>query len=101
MSRDRSQRRPYGSGALFEHRGSWYGQWRVRDRLLKRKVGPIRQRGSSTGLTKGQAEAKLRQLIETTVVPGVEPGTSLNQLGDRYVNHVEHVLHRKPSTIQD
>ena len=55
MSR-KNDRHAYGLGSLEEHRGSWYGRWRVNGRQVRRKVGAIRQRGSTEGLTRKQAE---------------------------------------------
>ena len=64
MRSQRNQRRSYGTGSLFIHRGKWYGQWRVDDRLVKRVIGPRREPGSRRGLTRTQAEAELRRRME-------------------------------------
>lgn len=97
-----SERRPYGSGSLFVRGRQWYGQWRVGGRLVKRRVGPVRPTGSSDGLTKSQAEARLRALIAGTTVTA-EGGDRLDieSLGYAYIQHVEMVLERKPTTVQD
>lgn len=51
-----SSRRPVGTGQLYEKHGAWYGRWRTTDdRRLNRKVGEIRIRGESGGLTKGDS----------------------------------------------
>ena len=60
------QRRNYGTGSLFTARGKWYGQWWVEGRQIKRAIGPKRQPGSRDGLTRKQAEAELRRLMQTT-----------------------------------
>jgi integrase len=58
-------KRPHGAGRLYVKWGSYYGRWRMRDgRYLNRRIGAVRQRGSSEGLTKSQAEAALRRLVE-------------------------------------
>jgi hypothetical protein len=58
-------KRPHGAGRLYVKWGSYYGRWRMPDgRYLNRRIGAVRQRGSSDGLTKSQAEAALRRLVE-------------------------------------
>lgn len=41
-------KRRYGTGSVFEKRHAWYGQWRVRDRLVTRKLGPVRPQAHAT-----------------------------------------------------
>lgn len=53
-------RRNHGTGHLYIKAGAYYGRWRTPDeRLLNRKVGPVRQVGSREGLTRAQAERAL------------------------------------------
>lgn len=80
-----SSRRPYGSGSVFEHRNAWYGQWRVGGRLVKRKLGLMRQPGSRDGLTRTQAEARLRALMtEVGAAPPVaEKRLTVPEAGER------------------
>src|SRR5262245_43078302 len=64
-----SPRRPAGTGSLFIRRDaagreSWYGKWRGGGRQIKRKLGPRRQPGTSSGLTQRQAEAELRRIMQ-------------------------------------
>jgi integrase len=94
-------RRAYGTGSLFESHGAWYGKWRVGDRQVKRKIAPIRQPGSQEGLTRKQAQAKLRRLMEQTQFVGRVARLTFEDVGNRYVHHVEHVMERKSSTVQD
>ena len=56
-------KRQYGTGSIFEKRNAWYGQWRVRNRMITRKLGPIRTPGGRDGLTRKMAEARLRKLM--------------------------------------
>ena len=56
----------YGTGSLLVQSGSWYGKWRDGGRQVKRRLGPKREPGSSDGLTRKQAEAELRRLMQTT-----------------------------------
>jgi integrase len=60
-----NSRRSYGTGSLFTHRGKWYGQWRSAGRLTKRAIGPKREPGRE-GLTRKQAEAELRRLMQSS-----------------------------------
>jgi integrase len=94
-------RRSYGTGSLHEYRGCWYGKWRIGDRQIKRKIGAKRKPGTRQGLTRKQAEARLRRLIDQVRVAPVEEVLRLADAGDCYLQHVEHVLERKPSTVQD
>ena len=94
-------RRPYGSGSLLEVHGSWYGQWRVRGRLVKRKLGPKRSPGSADGLTRAQAERRLRQMLEETRGVATSQRVSFPALAERYLSHLEHVMERKPTTLED
>ena len=91
-------RRSYGTGSLFvrvDGRGvqTWYAQWRVGGRLVKRRIGPKRRSTSADGLTKGQAERELRRLIDS-----VKPAPvvmDLAEAGRRRLAHLEAVGRRR------
>lgn len=100
MGRDNGQRRAYGSGSLYPHRGSWYAKWYVGSRQVKRKIGRQRERGTSEGLTKAQAEKEMRRLMRE-VKPTPQERLTLREVGDAYIAHVRDFLERKPSTVQD
>lgn len=101
MSAKAGRKRAYGSGSIVQEGSSWYGKWRVGDRQVKRRLGPVRPVGTSEGLTRKQAEGELRRLMgEVKLLVPVQRVT-FEQAGERYVHHVEHVLRRKPSTVQD
>ena len=56
-------KRPYGSGQHLREVGRYYGRWRTPDgRHLNRKLGPVRTRGGSDGLTRAQAEQAFRRI---------------------------------------
>jgi integrase len=81
-------KRRYGTGSIFEKRNAWYGQWRVRNRTITRKLGPIRTPGSRDGLTRKMAEARLRKLMaEVTVTPVYERMT-IAEAGERLIKHL-------------
>jgi len=84
----RAAKRRYGTGSMFEKRNAWYGQWRVRNRTITRKLGPIRKPGSRDGLTRKMAEARLRKLMaEVTVTPLFERMT-IEEAGERLIQQL-------------
>lgn len=102
MSSQQSARRSYGSGSIVLRRGAYYGKWRVGERQVMRKLGPARRPGSRDGLTRKQAEAQLRRLMqEVRVAPTAFERLTVAETGERYLRHVEHVLERKPTTVAD
>lgn len=100
-------RRSYGTGHLYvkadgDGRETWYGQWYAAGRRVKRRIGPKRPRGSRDGLTRAQAEREMRQRMEQdAVVRSVAERRTIKQAGELYIDHLEHVMERKRSTIQD
>jgi integrase len=101
MSREGKGKRAYGSGSIIEERGSWYGKWRVGERQVKRRLGPVRPVGSREGLTRKQAEAALRRMMDEVKVLAPEERVDFGEVAQRYLHHVEHVMRRKSSTVQD
>jgi integrase len=95
-------KRSYGSGSLFVKAGKWYGRRWVGEARVKRALGPVREPGSRQGLTRSQAERELRRRMEAEgVVVSARDRLTLGEAGARYLDHLEHVMERKPSTIQD
>lgn len=66
-----------------------------------RKLGPIRQPGTRTGLTRAQAEARMRALMAETSLPASTERLTFEEMGRRYLQHLEEVMQRKRTTIQD
>jgi integrase len=99
-----ASRRSYGTGSLIVRtdragRETWYGKWRSHGRQVMRRVGLKRAAGSREGLTRTQAEAKLRQLIAES--PGGNPTAerlTLAEVAPRYLRHLE-AKGRKRSTV--
>jgi hypothetical protein len=59
-----AKKRDYGTGGLYidPERGAYYGRWRTADgRQLNRKVGPVRSRGETDGLTQGAGREEVPQ----------------------------------------
>ncbi len=95
-------RRPRGTGTIVEKHDAYYGQWRVRGKPVLRKLGPVRKPGTREGLTKSQAEARLRELMSETAkapVPVAER-MSVEQVGRRLITHLK-AKGRKDSTLEN
>ena len=84
---------------MVEKGNRWYGQWYVRGRLVKRSLGPMRQPGSRDGLTRTQAEARLRELMLETdsAPPPVTERMTIAEVGDRRIKQLAR-SGRKPDT---
>lgn len=90
-ARDGRNGRSYGTGSLWARsnaRGgeTWYGQVRVGGRLVRRAFGPKRAAGSRDGLTRVQAEKRLRELIEEAA-PAVAERVTIEQAGREFVRN--------------
>jgi hypothetical protein len=95
-------RRAYGTGSLFVKGGKWYGRWWIGNQRVKRALGPVRKPGSREGLTRAQAERQMRRRIEAeALVVRSHDRLTVIEAGERYVDHLEHVIERKRTTIQD
>jgi hypothetical protein len=84
-----SPRRSYGSGSLFSKAGSWYGQWWVGERRVKRKLGPVREPGTRDGLTKAQAERELRRRMDTEGATPRGERLTVSEGAERLIDHLE------------
>ena len=103
-----SARRSYGTGSLYVERDArgrevWYGRWQSPGRgKANRKIGLKRQRGSREGLTRVQAERELRRRIDAdAAVVARGQHRTIAEAGAEYVEHLENVMERKRTTIQD
>ncbi|MQA91394.1 MAG: tyrosine-type recombinase/integrase [Gemmatimonas sp.] len=98
-------RRSYGSGRLWSVKRKkgevWYASWWAGPVRVKRKLGPKRGPGSSDGLTRAEAERELRRRVERDVVVAKPKRRTLEQAGEEYIDHLETVMERKRTTIQD
>jgi integrase len=98
-------KRPYGAGALYTRtdasgRESYYARWRGEGgQEVKRRIGLKRSAHAADGLTKREAEEKLRRLRDE-VKPTPEVGTALTiaELGERYIANLER-QERKRATV--
>jgi integrase len=101
-------KRSYGTGSLYVARDgggreSWYGRWQSPGGgKAKRRIGLKRQPGSREGLTRVQAERELRRRLDAdAVVLARGQQRTITEAGAEYVDHLEHVMERKRTTIQD
>lgn len=94
----RPSKRRYGTGSVFERRNAWYGKWRVRDRQVTRRLGPIRAPGSRDGLTRTMAEARLRKLMSEVTIPRVAERVTVAEAGERLIKQLT-TRGRKVSTM--
>jgi hypothetical protein len=93
--------RPRGTGSLFIQRGSYYGKWWEVGRQVKRTIGPVRKPGTREGLTKTQAEARLRAMMqEARSAPALQERLTVAEAGNRLLQHLE-AIGRKRSTRGD
>ena len=99
-------KRSYGSGSLLvreDSRGreTWYAKVRVGGRQSKRAIGPKREAGSRRGLTRTQAEARLRKLLdELALAPPLLERLTVEEAGARYLAHLA-AIGRRRSTLGD
>ncbi len=84
---------------MFEKGNRWYGQWYLRGRLVKRSLGRVREPGSREGLTRTQAEARLRELMleANSAPPPVTERMTVAEVGDRRIKQLAR-SGRKPDT---
>jgi hypothetical protein len=88
-----TNRRSFGTGSLELRpdkygREVYYARFYSGGRQLKRRLGPKRKAGETTGLTKAAAERALQKLIEAhlRLVPVAER-VDLRTAGERYLQH--------------
>ena len=97
-------RRSYGTGSLYVRedsagRETWYGRWHANGSRVKRRIGLKRTEGATDGLTRTQAEAKLRELMaEVQVSARAGERLTVAEVDRRYRAHGKRAG-RKPSTL--
>ncbi len=66
MSREK---RANGAGTIYIKHGSYYGRWLTQSGgRTNRKLGPVRRPGTAAGLTRAQAERRLRAVMDQVEV---------------------------------
>jgi integrase len=103
--REARPRRARGTGSLTARRDTagrdtWYGRFWLNGRLVKRRIGLKRPAGEKHGLTRSQAEAELRRLMqEAAAAPPVVERLNVAEAGERYIDHLERIG-RKRATLE-
>ena len=77
----------------------YYGKWRVDGRQVMRRLGPVRASGTREGLTKTQAEARLRSAMAEMTLPPATERLTVQEAAERLIGHLE-AMGRKPSTLR-
>jgi integrase len=94
-------RRARGTGSIIIRNDTYHGKWWVGDRQVMRKLGRVRQPATRDGITRTEAEKRLRELISNTTYVSPDERLSFAEVAGRYIDHLEHVMQRKPSTVRD
>ena len=96
MSTSNPTRRPYGAGSLLTSTRSdgtrvYYAKFRdSAGRQVKRRIGLVRSPHQPDGLTKAQAETRLRDLMATAAVAApVEHARTLAAAAEAWLAHLE------------
>lgn len=85
-------RRANGAGRVYIKHGSYYGRRPTSAGAhTNRRLGPVRRPGSSDGLTRSQAERRLRELMTAmAAAPMVpDPGITIARAGQAFVEQLE------------
>lgn len=79
-------KRSYGAGQLYVKWGAWYGRWHTSDgRRVNRRLGPAREPGTATGLTRREVERvfrKVREAEETAPRPVLASRATVEDAAD-------------------
>ena len=82
-------KRANGAGTVYIKNGSYYGRWlTVAGGRTNRKLGRVRQPGTSDGITRTQAEKRLRDLMATVQVTS-DPEVTIAIAGQALLTRLE------------
>jgi hypothetical protein len=82
-------RRSNGAGTVFIKHGNYYGRWyTTAGGRTNRKLGPVRRPGTASGLTRAQAEKRLRELMSVVQVI-TDPDRTVATAGQALLDHLE------------
>jgi integrase len=100
---DSTDRRGYGTGTLYTEVDTtgkqwWYGRWLNGKSRPNRKIGLVRRRGGQEGLTRTQAEKRLREMIQAEQPKHAGASVTIADGGERLVRALE-AKGRKPTTL--
>jgi hypothetical protein len=82
-------KRANGAGRIYIKHGSYYGRWITpAGGRTNRRLGPVRRPGTSSGLTRTQAEKTLREMMrEITIVS--DPAVTIAVAGNALLESLE------------
>src|SRR5687768_10049076 len=82
-------RRANGAGNIYIKHGAYYGRWYTDEGgQANRKLGQVRRPGTRDGLTRGQAEKRLRELMATIQVT-TDPARTVAVAGEALLAQLE------------
>jgi integrase len=85
----RRDTRSRGSGTLYIKHDAYYGRWLTDDGgRANRWIGPVRRPGTRNGLTRAEAEKRLRNLIDD-VRQVSNPDRTVEDVGAALLDHLE------------
>ncbi len=99
MQSPRNRKRAYGTGSVSLKGESWQGVWWVNGKRVKRSLGRIKQAGSRDGLSRKQAEARLRELMLEYRAATNEDVVLFSEAGELHINRLE-AMGRQARTIE-
>src|SRR5579875_3334483 len=85
------RRRDYGTGEVKLIGPSWYGRWYdAQGNRIQRKLGKVRTEGKDDGLTKTEAEEKLREMrVQSGRLISLEGRVNMQQAGEQFCLRLE------------
>jgi hypothetical protein len=82
-------KRANGAGTVYLEHGNFYGRWvTLNGGRANRKLGPVRRPGTREGLTRTQAEKRLREMMDTIQV-SADPDRTLAAAGEALLAQLE------------
>jgi hypothetical protein len=82
-------RRSNGAGTVFIKHGSYYGRWyTAAGGRANRRLGPVRRPGAAAGLTRAQAEKRLREVMEVVQIT-TDPDITIAVAGQALLARLE------------
>ena len=85
-------KRANGTGAVHIKHGAYYGRWITSaGRYANQRLGAVRRPGSSSGLTRTQAERRLRELMAEDAAAPTAPDRdrTIHDAGAAFLEHLE------------
>lgn len=82
-------KRANGAGSVYVKHGSFYGRWLTASGgHANRRLGPVRRPGTRDGMTRTQAEKRLRELMAVVQVT-TDPERTVGTAGQALLSHLE------------